>query len=155
MKWYGADALFAYARFSDRTELGHSDFYSCNLSLKAEFLRTNGTFDEEFKTAAYEDIELGYRLEKAGMRLLYNPQAMAYHHQYISFEDACRRAKKTAVAAEVFKRKEAGKHLGRTSSLKRYIKRGLALPLAPLKCLMDSTLPLPWMVYRTMFRVYQ
>ncbi len=157
MKWYGSDGpLFAYDRLAGRVEVEHNYFYTCNLSLKTEFLRKCGTFDEDFKAAACEDLELGYRLDKAGMRLLYNREALAYHHQHVSFEDACRRAKKASAAWEVFSRKEAGRaqKSAPTSVLRRHLKN-MALPLSPLKGLMSSRLPFPSIVYRAMFAIYR
>lgn len=158
MRWYGSDGpLFAYAQFTGRTELDYIYFYTCNLSLKTEFLRRNGTFDEDFKVAAYEDIELGYRLSRAGMQLLYNREALAYHHQYVSFEDACRRAKKAAAAQEVFRQKEAARvlRLSPTSPFKLRLKKHMASPLSPFKGLMNSRVPLPWSIYRAMFGIYR
>lgn len=169
MEWYGSDALFLYAHFIGRTELDYTDFYTCNLSLKTAFLRCHGIFDEEFRVAAYEDIELGYRLKKAGMRLLYSPEALAYHQQFISFEDACRRARKAAQAEEIFRKKEAGTYFASRqrvmlSPLERALspfrthlqplKKHLAWALLPLKGLMDWRVPLPWSVYRMMLRIY-
>ena len=169
MKWYGSDALFLYAHFIGRTELDYTDFYTCNLSLKTAFLRCHGVFDEEFRVAAYEDIELGYRLKKAGMRLLFSPEALAYHQQFISFEDACRRARKAGQAEEIFEKKEAGIYFASRqrlmlSPLKRRLlpfrkqlqplKKHLAWVFLPLKSVMDWRVPLPWSVYRMMFRIY-
>ncbi|MGA2427161.1 MAG: glycosyltransferase [Candidatus Acidiferrum sp.] len=157
MGWYGSEALFCYASFAGRTELEYIYFYTCNVSLKTQFLRINNGFDEDFKVAAWEDSELGFRLNKAGMRLLYNSEALAYHHQYISFDDACRRHKKALEAHEVFKRKEAGRSQAavKTSRLNGRLKKLLASALFPLKSLMDWRLPLPWSVYRMMFRIYR
>jgi glycosyltransferase involved in cell wall biosynthesis len=157
MKWYGSDGvLFAFAHLSGRTEIDYEYFYSCNISLKTEFLEKCGTFDEDFKVAAYEDCELGYRLAKAGMRLLYNPQALAYHYQHISFDDACRRAKKCAGAEAVFRQKEAGLSFYSArpiSALSRLKPLGKRL-LWPLKGVMDGPVPLPRQVYRAVFRSY-
>jgi glycosyltransferase involved in cell wall biosynthesis len=157
MGWYGSEALFCYASFAGRTQLEYIYFYTCNISLKTQFLRINNGFDEDFKVAAWEDSELGFRLNKAGMRLLYNSEALAYHHQYISFDDACRRHKKALEAHEVFKRKEAGRSQAavKTSRLNGRLKKLLASALFPLKSLMDWRLPLPWSVYRMMFRIYR
>lgn len=157
MKWYGSESLFSYGSFVGRTELEYINFYTCNVSLKTEFLRNNDAFDEDFKVAAWEDIELGFRLKKAGMRLLYNPEAVAYHYQYISFDDACRRYKKSEEAHEIFRRKEAGRSepVVRTSRVKERLKKPLASALFPLKKFMDWKVPLPWSVYRTMFRIYR
>lgn len=157
MKWYGVEALFAYADIAGRTEVDYRYFYSCNISLKRAFLPANGAFDEDFKSAAWEDIELGFRLQRAGMRLLYNPQAVAYHEQVISFNDACRRNRKSLAAAQIFNRKEAGRQCPQlaTSNGKQRLKKFLVPICSPAKPLMDWRLALPGGVYRTMFRIYR
>src|SRR5579862_7540551 len=109
MRWYGEDAmLFAYRSARGRTELDFRFFYTCNLSVKTAFLGEYGRFNESFRTAAYEDTELGYRLSKHGMKLRYNPAAIAYHYQFFSFAAACRKARANADAAQLFFRTEAG-----------------------------------------------
>jgi len=84
---------FDYDRISGKLEVDHLAFYTCNLSLKRKFL-INNLFDESFAVSggtAYEDIELGFRLTKKGMRLLYNPSAIAYHHHPKNLKSVCRR----------------------------------------------------------------
>lgn len=61
------------------TRANYGFFYTCNLSIKKQFLITNGLFDPDFKHAAYEDTELAYRLEKKGMVLHYHAKAQAWH----------------------------------------------------------------------------
>lgn len=170
MEWYGSHSMFLYGQFVRGCELDYTDFYTCNLSLKTEFLRSHGGFNEEFKSAAYEDIELGYRLKKAGMKLLFNADALAYHEQHISFDDACRRARKAQRSEAVFKQKEAGvdfysRQISESSSFQRclanvtkkgrFLKKHLAWTLLPLKRLMDCNVPLPSGVYSMMFRIYR
>lgn len=161
MKWYGeAGPLFAYRTFGAKRELSFLHFYSCNLSLKREFLLAHGQFDEEFRSAAYEDIELGYRLNKSGLRLCYNRNAIAYHHQFFFFFDACRKARNNAAAIRVFLRKEAGQHvlqprIQRRSRLPFRFARWMAMRtvnmLMPFEQFLDSHLPLPDIVYRLFF----
>jgi GT2 family glycosyltransferase len=55
-------------------------FYTANVSAKTELLRAQGGFDEGFPGAAVEDVELGLRLERAGLRLTYDPDAVVEHH---------------------------------------------------------------------------
>jgi cellulose synthase/poly-beta-1,6-N-acetylglucosamine synthase-like glycosyltransferase len=159
MRWYGAEPLFAYAEIAGRTEINWRFFYTCNISLAKSFLHRSGGFDEDFKAAAWEDIELGIRLTRAGMRLFYNPRAVAYHEQRISFLDACRRHKKSMQSAEIFKQKDAGRQHPEVtkgvSPVKQRLKGYLAPLLFPLKSMMDWRVPLPWRVYRTMFRIYR
>jgi glycosyltransferase involved in cell wall biosynthesis len=162
MRWYGEQgALFSFGEFRGGQELTFLNFYTCNLSLKSEFLRTNGLFDEEFKSAAYEDIELGYRLSKAGLRLLYGYDAVGYHYQFISFADACRKVRRNESASHVFFGKEAGKVYQQTlrtqeSPLVRkaasWIGAGIGNLLGPLQGCLDSRVSLPHSVYSFFFR---
>jgi GT2 family glycosyltransferase len=63
-------------------EAGWGRLYSSNVSLKRELLQAVGGFDEEF-VFGYEDTELGMRLDRAGLRLLYEPGAKVWHlHRY-------------------------------------------------------------------------
>jgi glycosyltransferase involved in cell wall biosynthesis len=156
MRWYGENRLFHFDQLRKRQEANFRHFYTCNVSLKTEFLRTCGQFDEEFKTAAFEDIELGYRLSNRGLQLLYNPEATGYHYQFFSFEDACRKNLGNAAAAELFHRKEAGQlllkeiqsgHSQTGHALARRFAAGVARLLSPIRPLLDSSLPLPGIVY--------
>lgn len=162
MRWYGEDgALFQYRSLRGRPgKVGCHFFYTCNLSLKTEFLRTGGQFDEDFESLGYEDLELGYRLSKRGMRLLYNPAAIAYHYQRFSFEEACRKARANRVSALLFFRKEAGQQLWqevqRTQSAARNtmikgVARVAARVGSPVRRLLDSSFPLPRSVYHLFY----
>ncbi len=62
--------------------LPFSKFCTANVLVPRDFL-LNCLFDEGFPYAAYEDIELGYRLAQQGRQLRYNPGACVYHdHDY-------------------------------------------------------------------------
>jgi GT2 family glycosyltransferase len=157
MRWYGESALFRFDELRNKREASFHYFFTCNLSLKAEFLRTCGQFDEEFRSAAYEDIELGYRLSKRGLQLFYNSAAVGYHYQYFSFEDACRKRLGNAAAAQLFFQKEGGQQVleeieGRQSragyAFAKGFATGVARVLSPARRLLDSSLPLPRIVYR-------
>lgn len=72
---------FGFSVMEDRNELPYNFFYTSNISLSKRFLqRQEVIFDESFETYGWEDIELGYRLERQGMRLCLEHQAIAYHH---------------------------------------------------------------------------
>lgn len=53
------------------------DFYTGNFSVRREVLDRVGFFDEDFKIYGSEDLELGVRLTQAGVRIVYEPQAVA------------------------------------------------------------------------------
>jgi glycosyltransferase involved in cell wall biosynthesis len=160
MRWYGEHKLFNFGESGNKTEVDFRCFYTCNVSLKTEFLRRYGQFDEEFKCAAYEDSELAYRLSQHGLRLLYNSKAIGYHHQFFSFEDACRKARSNTGVTQLFFQKEAGRairhEIQRKESLFRYkiatrLARLAVTAVSPMRHLLDSSIPLPGMVYRSFF----
>ena len=70
-------------------EAGFGRFYASNVSLeRARFLDAGG-FDTDFRAADYEDTDLGWRLDQRGMRLVYEPAAVAFHlhrHDWASIE---------------------------------------------------------------------
>jgi len=63
-------------------EAGWARFYSCNVSLHRELFLAAGGFDEDF-AYYYEDLDLGWRLGQHGLRLRWEPAALAWHrHRY-------------------------------------------------------------------------
>jgi len=62
----------------DRHELGWKFFATFNISAKAALLRRGGDFDTQLRW--YEDTELGLRLSKLGMRILFARDALGYHY---------------------------------------------------------------------------
>jgi GT2 family glycosyltransferase len=81
---------FGFTRLRGDQELDYRFFWTNNISLKASFLRQHGGFDERFPDANHEDVELGYRLSKAGMRIRYRDRLVAYHFHPYTLESACR-----------------------------------------------------------------
>jgi cellulose synthase/poly-beta-1,6-N-acetylglucosamine synthase-like glycosyltransferase len=53
------------------------DFYSGHFSIRRNILLEVGLFDETFRIYGNEDLELSLRLTKAGVTLVYAPQALA------------------------------------------------------------------------------
>jgi glycosyltransferase involved in cell wall biosynthesis len=160
MKWYGERQLFDYWTIRHAKRVGFGAFYSCNLSLKTQFLVENGQFNENFKTAAFEDIELGYRLGEAGLKLLHNPLAIAFHHQFFSFVEACRKSNANSAARRVFFQTEVGRQVleqqrQRRSRLSYRIARWAATAMAtilePVKRFLDSDVRFPSSVYRLLY----
>lgn len=103
-----------------------------NFSVSAAAFRDVGGFDEEFVGYGWEDIELGLRLKQAGVRLHYDPEALAYHLDLQQLEDAMAKLRQAGEGAVYFWRKH-----GRSPSL------GLFLEIHPL------LLPLKWLIFRT------
>jgi glycosyltransferase involved in cell wall biosynthesis len=82
---------FQYHRFEGRREVEGFHFMGCNISVKKTFLLTHGLYRER-RGIAHEDIELGYRLWQKGLRIIYNPEAFAYHEHEESLDRICSRA---------------------------------------------------------------
>lgn len=93
---------FAFEKLANKDRADYNFFYTSNLSLKKSLLDRE-KFSPAFDLYGWEDIELGYRLEKNhGMILLYNPAAIAYHHHKISPADFQKRMKMVGAAARIF-----------------------------------------------------
>lgn len=67
-----------YDLLKNRTELDWKAFYTCNVSVKKSFLLKYGTFEEKMRY--HEDLELSERLSSHGLKIIYNPKALGYHH---------------------------------------------------------------------------
>jgi GT2 family glycosyltransferase len=70
-----------------RKKLSWLYFLTGNASVRRDDLVAAGCFDESFTGYGHEDLELGYRLQKQGVRILYEPGAVSYHCQAIPYED--------------------------------------------------------------------
>jgi len=68
-------------------------------------LKQNFIFDTDFIYAAMEDIELGYRLTKKGMRLIYQQEAMAYHSHPMDLPSFLSRQEKVGAMTVVYESK--------------------------------------------------
>jgi GT2 family glycosyltransferase len=75
----------SFRLFEGRGELPWDAFFTCNLSVKRDFLLRHGLFDESLRW--HEDIELAERLLPHGLRLLYCPQALGLHHHFLTEAD--------------------------------------------------------------------
>ncbi|RKY33716.1 MAG: hypothetical protein DRP78_07255 [Candidatus Omnitrophota bacterium] len=67
-------------------------FYAPNIFMRRDFLLENGLFDQEMQYG-FQDLELGYRLGKKGLNLVFNKNAVAYHLHKIDLESFCAKLK--------------------------------------------------------------
>ncbi|WP_246687944.1 glycosyltransferase, partial [Methylobacterium sp. WL93] len=93
----------SYDALAGRVELGWDAFLTCNVSVDAGFLREAGGFDQQLTW--HEDIELGERLARRGMRLFYEPKALAYHHHFLDEAAYLRIAEREGAALVLWYRK--------------------------------------------------
>jgi glycosyltransferase involved in cell wall biosynthesis len=104
---------FGYALIKDREDVPFNFLYTSNLSLRRDLLLAE-PFDLRFPYAAWEDIELAYRLKKRGLRLVYEPAATVAHDHPTDFARFASRQEKAGYCAVVFYRlhPELGPFLG-------------------------------------------
>jgi glycosyltransferase involved in cell wall biosynthesis len=112
---------FDYAGISDPSDVEPSFFYTANVSVKTAFLRTVGGFDEVFVAAACEDVELGYRLSRLGMRLAYDRGAVAEHHHPTGLDDAIRRMHVVGRSSAILAVREPGRPVPRAPGLRHRV----------------------------------
>ena len=92
---------FGYALIDDPEKVPFNFLYTSNLSLPRECLLEE-PFDLSFPYAAWEDIELSYRLEKRGLRLVYEPRATVAHDHPTTLSRFMGRQEKAGYSAVVF-----------------------------------------------------
>jgi GT2 family glycosyltransferase len=70
-----------------RKSLSWLYFLTGNASVRRSDLERAGGFDESFTGYGHEDLELGYRLQRLGVEILYEPLAVNYHCQAVGYAD--------------------------------------------------------------------
>lgn len=105
MQWLegpGRRFFFNYQDLPKDRPLSGSAFYTCNVALPTALIRLTGGFDEGFPFASHEDLELGERLVKKGMRLWYEPLLLAYHWHPLALEGAAERVRRMGASAWLY-----------------------------------------------------
>ncbi len=77
-------------RFKDPNNCGYNAFIIGNITLEKKWFDEE-MFDETIGSAGVEDTEIGYRLEKKGLRIIFNPKAIVYHNHYQEEPDFIKR----------------------------------------------------------------
>ncbi len=94
---------FGYALIRDREEVPFNFFYTSNISLARDLLLAE-PFDLSFPYAAWEDIEVAYRLQRRGLRMVYEPAAVVAHDHPTDFQRFAVRQEKAGYCGVVFYR---------------------------------------------------
>jgi len=104
---------FGYALIHDKEDVPFNFLYTSNLSMPRDLLLAE-PFDLRFPYAAWEDIELAYRLRRRGLRLVYEPAATVAHDHPTDLARFATRQEKVGYCAVVFYRlhPELGSFLG-------------------------------------------
>ena len=136
---------FGYGLIEDPEEVPFNFFYTSNISLSREMLCDAGLFDTTFPHAAWEDIEIAYRMGKRGLRIVYRPEAVTRHHHHISFDSFRRRQERSGESAAIFygKHPELGDFLGVPQALVFSDSRSVAASWRPFWAGLSERFELP------------
>ena len=77
-------------RIDGRGSVHFKCFVTGNSSLRRDLLERVGFFDEDFTVYGGEDLELGYRLFKAGVQFEYLEDAVSHHNHIRPLDQLCR-----------------------------------------------------------------
>ena len=101
------DILSPYIKrnYKNKKKLGWFYFLTGNISFpKALYLREGG-LSKDFLGYGWEDLELGYRLSKKKIPLIYLKNAINYHYHVITKDEEIERNIKKGESAKVFLKK--------------------------------------------------
>ncbi|MEI6633344.1 MAG: glycosyltransferase [Chlamydiota bacterium] len=106
MEYVGRSHQFSFPIIAqERLSVPFGFFYTSNISVGKELLLRAGLFDEEFTDAVWEDAEMGYRLAKSGVRIVYDRRAVTFHYHPVTLSQYIDRQIRAGKAAAVFYRK--------------------------------------------------
>lgn len=103
MRWLDTGIQFDFANIVG-VEAGWGRFVGANVSVKQEFARRVGPFDQDHFPYGYEDTDWAYRASLLGFRLMYNRHAVVDHLRPMTLEFWQRRARRVAFAERMFQR---------------------------------------------------
>ena len=104
---------FGYRLIEDGGVVPFNFFYTSNISIDRQLL-VETPFDTTFPSAAWEDIEVAYRLEARGLKIRYNAKAITRHYHPMNVDSFARRQYTVGRSGAIFYRKhpELGHFLG-------------------------------------------
>ena len=104
---------FGYKLIEDGAVVPYNFFYTSNISIDRQLL-VDHPFDTTFPSAAWEDIELAYRLNELGLKIRYNAKAVTRHHHPMTVDSFARRQYTVGKSGAIFYKKhpELGHFLG-------------------------------------------
>lgn len=66
--------------FNPLTDASRAEFDTCNVSVRRDAIARAGWFDEDFAQYGWEDLELGIRLKRLGLKVARRPRALGFHY---------------------------------------------------------------------------
>ncbi|HEX7678690.1 MAG TPA: glycosyltransferase [Thermoanaerobaculia bacterium] len=95
---------FGYKLIRDGEIVPFNFFYTSNISLDRQVLGVE-PFDTTFPAAAWEDIELAFRLDARGLKIRYNGRAVTRHYHPMTVDSFTRRQYTVGRSGAIFYRK--------------------------------------------------
>ena len=95
---------FGYKLIRDGEIVPFNFFYTSNISLERQLLGIE-PFDTTFPAAAWEDIELAFRLDALGLKIRYNAHAVTRHFHPMTIDTFARRQYTVGRSGAIFYRK--------------------------------------------------
>ena len=95
---------FGYKLIRDGEIVPFNFFYTSNISIDRQLLGDD-PFDTTFPAAAWEDIELAFRLDALGLKIRYNAQAVTRHYHPMTVDSFARRQYTVGQSGAIFYRK--------------------------------------------------
>ncbi len=95
---------FGYKLIRDGEIVPFNFFYTSNISIDRQLLGPE-PFDTTFPAAAWEDIELAFRLDALGLKIRYNAQAITRHYHPMTVDSFARRQYTVGRSGAIFYRK--------------------------------------------------
>jgi glycosyltransferase involved in cell wall biosynthesis len=96
---------FGYKLIHDGEIVPFNFFYTSNISIDRQLLGSE-PFDTTFPAAAWEDIELAFRLDAGGLKIRYNAKAVTRHYHPMTVDSFARRQYTVGRSGAIFH----GKH---------------------------------------------
>jgi cellulose synthase/poly-beta-1,6-N-acetylglucosamine synthase-like glycosyltransferase len=103
---------FSYGDLVEEAALDYTYFWGGRSSCKRSFLLTHGVFNPVFRFGC-EDIELGFRLSRHGLRVMYHPRALSWMVRGMTVDEFCGRLARQGRSNAVFSRLHADESVQR------------------------------------------
>lgn len=124
MRWLEDESRIRWdPDFDGAGEVPAHNFRGGNTSVKAEFVRAAGGFDERLEFGC-DDIELGWRLERLGARAFYDPALVVAHHHPSTLEQMVARLRNDGRARRLLCEWHPQVELPRRPGLRHRVKAG-------------------------------
>ncbi len=150
-------AQFSFGRLNDGGEAPFTNFYTSNVSIARDLLPLD-PFNAAFTSYGWEDIELGWRLARRGVRIVYRRAASAGHAHATTVASFWRRQLHVGASIEALFRVcpelRGNRFLPGERPPRRFRVERLLLPLLlpALGAADRAGVRLPWTVYRDVVR---